>query len=124
MPQREWRQIIAQGLKSLCENLKLAQFCSAHLSSGHWGRGDTKHARLKGGRYKTMPILSSHTDSSALKFQGLKSLMGRRFSSGLPFLCQGEKSRPPTYSHYVNVLQVRIAIKIPPSWCRGSNSVE
>jgi hypothetical protein len=68
MPPRERRQIIAQGLKSLCENLILAQFCSARLSSGHWGRGDTKNARLKGGRYKTMPILSSHTDSKAQVF--------------------------------------------------------
>jgi hypothetical protein len=65
MPPRERRQIIAQGLKSLCENLILAQFCSARLSSGHWGRGDTKNARLKDGRYKTMPILSSHTNSKA-----------------------------------------------------------
>src|SRR4029077_20625634 len=65
MPRRERRQIIAQWLKSLYENLKLAQFCSARLSSGHCRRGDTKNARLKGGRYKTMPILSSHTDSSA-----------------------------------------------------------
>jgi hypothetical protein len=56
------------GLQSLRENLKQAQFCSARLSSGHWGCGDTKNARLKGGRYKTVPILSSQTNSSAPTF--------------------------------------------------------
>ena len=55
-----------QGLKSLGENLKLAQFCRPVFQAGTERRGDTENARLKGGRYKTVPIQSSHTDSKAL----------------------------------------------------------
>src|SRR6266481_8592412 len=51
-------------LKSLCENSVLLHVAPA-FQAGTEGRGDTKNARLKGGRYKTVPILSSHTDSSA-----------------------------------------------------------
>jgi len=76
------RVAVDLGLQSLCENLKLAQFCSARLSSGHWGRGDTKNARLKGGRYKTMPILSSDTDSSAPEVSGFKTPDGATFFVG------------------------------------------
>src|SRR6266481_7111900 len=51
-------------LKSLCENSVLLHVAPA-FQAGTEGRGDTKNARLKGGRYKTVPILSSHTDSKA-----------------------------------------------------------
>src|SRR6266436_8518554 len=51
-----------QGLKSLCENSVLLHVAPA-FQAGTEGRGDTKNARLKGGRYKTVPILSSHIDS-------------------------------------------------------------
>src|SRR6266481_9141502 len=51
-------------LKSLCENSVLLHVAPA-FQAGTEGRGDTKNARLKGGRYKTVPILSSHTDSEA-----------------------------------------------------------
>src|SRR6266436_7193479 len=57
-----------QGLKSLCENSVLLHVAPA-FQAGTEGRGDTKNARLKGGRYKTVPILSSHTDSSAPTFR-------------------------------------------------------
>src|SRR6266436_8109546 len=53
-----------QGLKSLCENSVLLHVAPA-FQAGTEGRGDTKNARLKGGRYKTVPILSSHTDTKA-----------------------------------------------------------
>ena len=78
------------SLQSLCENSKLAQFCSARFQAGTEGRGDTKNARLKGGRYKTVPILSSHTDSLAPEAEasGVKTPDRATFSSGL-------KSRPP-----------------------------
>ena len=52
------------GLKSLCENSVLLHVAPA-FQAGTEGRGDTKNARLKGERYKTVPILSSHTDSEA-----------------------------------------------------------
>src|ERR1700747_756545 len=52
------RVCAAQGLKSLCENLKLAHFCSARLQAGTL---ESNRCPPGGGRYMNQNRILTHT---------------------------------------------------------------
>src|SRR4029077_20949099 len=62
-PKRDYSP--TSGIEILFENSESAQFCSARLLSGHSSYRHNPSARLKGGRYKIVPVLSSHANSEA-----------------------------------------------------------
>ena len=83
-------------LQSLCDNSKFEQFCRARHQAG-----TLKSSRCppEGGRYNNQNRVLTLT-LQPLQLQGLKPLIGRRFSPGL-------KSRPPKDRRHGNAFQIR-----------------